>query len=131
MTKLQSPAKPPAMCRNLMPHRGLLGLILAGVASVCAQTPPTLENDVRNILSQQPSSAWPPPPPSIVVDPRTPTANQFRAGTVIGDGNTDAGITAISGAMTRCKAVQHVASTGIRSTRGNRAKWDRPEQARA
>ncbi|MFM8337389.1 MAG: hypothetical protein ACKODK_17665, partial [Opitutaceae bacterium] len=76
------------MRRNIMPLRGLLGLILAGVGSVFSQTPPTLENDVRNILSQQPNTAWPPPPPSIVVDPRTPTANQFRAGTVIGGWQT-------------------------------------------
>ncbi len=61
-------------------------LLLAG--SGLAQTLPSLENDVRNILSSQPKTAWPPPPPSILVDPRTPTANQFKSGTVIGGWQT-------------------------------------------
>jgi hypothetical protein len=65
----------------------LLGtLLLAG--SALAQTPPSLENDVRNILSRQPNTQWPPPPPSILVDPRTPTANQFKSGTVFGGWQT-------------------------------------------
>ena len=76
------------MRRNHLRSKGLLGMFVMGAAIAWAQTPPTLENDVRNILSQQPTSAWPPPPPSIVSDPRTPTANQFRAGTVIGGWQT-------------------------------------------
>ncbi len=65
----------------------LLGtLLFAG--SALAQTPPSLENDVRNILSKQPNTQWPPPPPSILVDPRTPTGNQFKSGTVIGGWQT-------------------------------------------
>src|SRR4051812_12593326 len=65
----------------------LLGtLLLAG--SALAQTPPSLENDVRNVLSKQPNTAWPPPPPSINLDPRVPTANQFKSGTVLGGWQT-------------------------------------------
>jgi len=76
------------MRRNHLCPRGLLRLFVVGATIAWGQTPPSLENDVRNILSQQPASAWPPPPPSIVSDPRTPTANQFRAGTVIGGWQT-------------------------------------------
>ena len=53
-----------------------------------AQTPPSLENDVRNILSAQPASAWPPPPPSNLVDARTPSPRQFKAGTILGGWQT-------------------------------------------
>jgi hypothetical protein len=68
--------------------------ILTGLACSClvgaalAQTPPSLENDVRNVFSQQPKSAWPPPPPSLTSDERTVTPNQFKAGTVLGGWQT-------------------------------------------
>ena len=52
------------------------------------QTPPYLENDVRNVLSQQANTAWPPPPPSLTVDARTVTPNQFKSGTVVGGWQT-------------------------------------------
>ena len=67
---------------------GALVFLVAAMVVGRAQTPPSLENDFRNILSQQPSSAWPPPPPSIDIDPRTPSPRQFRAGTVIGGWQT-------------------------------------------
>ena len=68
--------------------------ILTGLACSClvgaalAQTPPSLENDVRNVFSQQPKSAWPPPPPSLTSDERTVTPNQFKGGTVLGGWQT-------------------------------------------
>ena len=71
---------------NLL-SRTVLGWLLLGLFSVAglrAQTPPSLENDVRNILSYQPASAWPPPPPAIAIDPRTPSPRQFKAGTILG-----------------------------------------------
>ena len=65
------------------------GLVLAGLATAAvAQTPPSLENDVRNLFSQQPNTAWPPAPPSITIDPRTVTPNQFKGGTVLGGWQT-------------------------------------------
>lgn len=65
------------------------GLFLAGLGSAAvAQTPPSLENDVRNVFSQQPKTAWPPPPPSIIDDPRTVSPNQFKGGTVLGGWQT-------------------------------------------
>ena len=65
------------------------GLVLAWLGTAAlAQTPPSLENDVRNVFSQQPSTAWPPPPPSITIDSRTVTPNQFKAGTVLGGWQT-------------------------------------------
>jgi hypothetical protein len=66
--------------------RSLGTLLLTGAAF--AQTPPTLENDIRNVFSQEPKTSWPPPPPSILVDPRTPTPNQFRSGTILGGWQT-------------------------------------------
>ena len=71
---------------NLL-SRTVLGWVLLGLCTVAglrAQTPPSLELDVRNILSYQPASAWPPPPPSIQVDSRTPSPRQFKAGTILG-----------------------------------------------
>ena len=65
------------------------GLLLAWLGSVAvAQTPPSLENDVRNIFSQQPNTAWPPPPPSLTLDPRTVSPNQFKGGTILGGWQT-------------------------------------------
>ena len=61
-------------------------LLFAG--ALPAQTPPSLENDVRNVFSREPRTQWPPPAPSILVDPRTPTPNQFRSGTVLGGWQT-------------------------------------------
>ncbi len=74
----------PNLSRLWLPALGTL--LFAG--SGLAQTLPSLENDFRNILSQQPANAWPPPPPSILVDPRIPTANQFKSGTVLGGWQT-------------------------------------------
>ena len=66
-----------------------VGLILACLGrAALAQLQPSLENDVRNIFSQQPKTAWPPPPPSLTVDPRTVTPNQFNAGTAFGGWQT-------------------------------------------
>ena len=62
------------------------GLLFAG--SALAQTPPSLENDVRNIFTPQAKTMWPPPPPSLLVDPRTPSPNQFKSGTVVGGWQT-------------------------------------------
>ena len=64
----------------------VLGLLAAG--SLCAQTPPSLENDVRNIFSYQAATAWPPPAPSITVDSRTPSPRQFRGTTILGGWQT-------------------------------------------
>lgn len=61
---------------------------LAAAGSLRAQTPPSLENDVRNIFSAQPASAWPPPAPSINLDARTPSPRQFRGGTILGGWQT-------------------------------------------
>ncbi|MEN9632667.1 MAG: hypothetical protein RL077_1071 [Verrucomicrobiota bacterium] len=66
---------------------GVLVLAWLGSAAV-AQTPPSLENDVRNIFSQQPNTAWPPPPPSLTIDSRLVTPNQFKGGTVLGGWQT-------------------------------------------
>lgn len=63
-----------------------MGLMTA--VGLRAQTPPSLENDVRNIFSAQPASAWPPPPPSILLDARTPSPRQFKAGTILGGWQT-------------------------------------------
>ncbi len=85
------PAALPAASRMkpLLSRLGLLALGLVGLAgALLAQTPPSLENDVRNIFSRQPATDWPPPPPSILVDPRTPSPNQFRSGTVLGGWHT-------------------------------------------
>ncbi|MFZ4764535.1 MAG: hypothetical protein ACOYMN_06230, partial [Roseimicrobium sp.] len=67
-----------------------LAWLVAGwgaVSPLQAQTP-QLENDYRNIFSQQPASQWPPPAPGIDVDHRVPTPNQWRSGTVIGGWHT-------------------------------------------
>ena len=63
-------------------------LSMGMVAIPRAQTPPSLENDVRNIFSAQPVSAWPPPPPSLLLDARTPSPRQFKAGTILGGWQT-------------------------------------------
>ncbi len=53
-----------------------------------AQSLPQLENDYRNIFSYQPANQWPPPAPSLDVDPRVPSANQWRSGSSIGGWQT-------------------------------------------
>lgn len=75
--------------RNLLP-RLLAWLAAAWVAGsgLHAQSLPQLENDVRNIFSLQPASAWPPPAPGLDEDPRVPTPNQWRSGTVFGGWQT-------------------------------------------
>jgi len=75
--------------KNSLRFHARAGLWLAWLASAAvAQTPPSLENDVRNIFSQQPNTAWPPPPPSITLDSRTVSPNQFKGGTILGGWQT-------------------------------------------
>ncbi|MFZ4765806.1 MAG: hypothetical protein ACOYMN_12715, partial [Roseimicrobium sp.] len=67
-----------------------LAWLVAGwcaVSQLQAQTP-QLENDLRNLFSQQPASQWPPPAPGFDVDPRVPTPDQWRNGTVYGGWDT-------------------------------------------
>ena len=58
------------------------------VSGLHAQSLPQLENDSRNIFSLQPSTDWPPPAPGLDVDPRVPSANQWRSGSVYGGWQT-------------------------------------------
>ena len=75
--------------KNSLRFHAHAGLWLACLASAAvAQTPPSLENDVRNIFSQQPNTAWPPPPPSLTFDPRTVSPNQFKGATILGGWQT-------------------------------------------
>jgi hypothetical protein len=60
----------------------VVGLALLSRSS--GQTLITLEDDTRNIFSQQSATDWPPPAPSLDVDPRTPTDWQWESGTAFG-----------------------------------------------
>lgn len=75
--------------KNSLRFHSRAGLLMAWLGSAAvAQTPPSLENDVRNIFSQQPNTAWPPPPPSLTIDSRTVSPNQFKGGTILGGWQT-------------------------------------------
>ena len=75
--------------KNSLRFHARAGLLLAWLGSAAvAQTPPSLENDVRNIFSQQPNTAWPPPPPALIIDSRTVSPNQFKGGTILGGWQT-------------------------------------------
>ena len=63
----------------------LVVLSLLAEGRLCAQTPPSLENDIRNIFSAQAATAWPPPSPALST-PRT--GNQFKSGTPLGGWQT-------------------------------------------
>ena len=60
-------------------------LSLVAEGRLCAQTPPSLENDIRNIFSAQPATAWPPPSPALST---ARTGNQFKSGTPLGGWQT-------------------------------------------
>ena len=75
--------------KNSLRFHAHAGLWLACLASAAvAQTSPSLENDVRNVFSQQPNTAWPPPPPSVLLDARQVSPNQFKGGTILGGWQT-------------------------------------------
>ena len=60
-------------------------LSLLAEGRLCAQTPPSLENDIRNIFSAQAATAWPPPSPALST---ARTGNQFKSGTPLGGWQT-------------------------------------------
>src|SRR2546423_10328456 len=64
--------------RGLPSIAGLMFLAGLCVSSVYGQLLPTLENDYRNIFSQQTPPDWPPTAP--VVNGVFPTAHQFENG---------------------------------------------------